>query len=64
MSEHEEAAVFLAAALRKLVNAPLPPDADCERPFWVAARNARATLSAFQDLTGIDGDQDARPEYR
>jgi hypothetical protein len=63
MSEHEEAAVFLAGALRKLVNAPLPEDLDPEREFWVAARNARATLSVFRDMTGVDGDQEP-PEMK
>jgi hypothetical protein len=51
-------AVDLAEALRTLVNAPLPADADPERPFWRACRNARATLSLWQSRTGVDGELD------
>ena len=54
-----DAAVELAKALRQLVNAPLPPDLELERPYWVACRNARAALSVYQSLTGVDGEQDA-----
>ena len=37
---------------------PLPPDLDPQHPFWVACRNARATLSVHQGLTGVDDEQD------
>lgn len=55
-----EATRMLASALRRLVNAPLPPDLDPEQEFWIAARNARAALGATRDLTGIDGEQDLK----
>lgn len=49
----------LAKALKQLVNASLPPDLDLdlERPFWIAARNARATLDTTRWVTGINGEQ-------
>lgn len=47
----------LAKALKQLVNAGLPPDLGRERPFWVAARNARATLDTTRWVTGINGEQ-------
>lgn len=56
----KDVAVELAQAARQLVNAPLPPDLDRERPFWVAARNVRATLSTYAELTGVDGEQERR----
>jgi hypothetical protein len=53
----ETAAAELARALKELVNAPLPEDLHVERPFWVAARKARATLDWTRETTGINGDQ-------
>jgi hypothetical protein len=47
-----DAACDLAKALRQLVNAALPDTLSTEHPFWVAARNARATLSQHEGLTG------------
>jgi hypothetical protein len=58
MIDDETAARDLADALRQLVNAPLPATLALEEPFWIAARNARATLSNYADVTGIDGEQD------
>jgi hypothetical protein len=61
LSESRSAVIDLAKALRMLVNAELPLDLDRERPFWVAARNARAILSVHAAITGIDGEQDPKP---
>lgn len=64
--EQWDAAADMARALKQLVNAGLPVfpgagaavDLDTEHPFWVAARNARATLDVHSDLTGINGEQE------
>jgi hypothetical protein len=53
-----DAMVGLAVALRKLVNARLPTDLDPEAHFWLACRYARATLSTYEKLTGVNGEQD------
>ena len=58
MTDGKTAARDLADALRQLVNAPLPATLATEEPFWIAARNARATLSVHAESTGIDGEQD------
>ena len=65
-AELERCAREVAVVARGLVNSPLPlslsaPDGvslDPDRPFWVAARDLRATLSVWHDVTGVDGEQD------
>lgn len=61
----QSAAIELAKALKQLVNAGLPIshdgftlDLEPEVLFWAAARNARATLDTYADLTGINGEQE------
>jgi hypothetical protein len=70
--ELQRTAEELAKALRQLVNQPLPVtrwtsgytvDLDPEISFWVACRNARATLDSTKHLTGINGEQDERWSY-
>ena len=68
-----EAAREIAKAARAFVNTPLPMnyilsqwerrepgryiDLDREHPYWVNARNVRATLNTFKPETGVDGDK-------
>ena len=70
LSGQANAALELARALKRLVNARLPVhpgaedavDLDTERAFWVAARNARATLDTYAEQTGINGEQETRDD--
>lgn len=55
----EAAAEMLAISLRKLVNTPLPRSLDPSLPFWAACRDARATLTLTEPVTGVNGEQDA-----